>query len=70
MDFPGKSQKIHRIEIFRMSKVSFQKNWFDVKGKDKMKNPEKNAVAKLGYTVTMIVVTTAILICMKKYKID
>mgnify|MGYP003300310184 CR=1 FL=1 len=25
-----------------------------------MKNPEKNAVAKLGYTVTMVVVTTAI----------
>ena len=42
----------------------------DKKGKDKMKNPEKNAVAKLGYTVTMVVVTTAILICMKKYKID
>ncbi len=33
-----------------------------------MKNPEKNAVAKLGYAVTMIVVTSAILICMKKYK--
>ena len=34
----------------------------------KMNNPEKNAVAKLGYTVTMVVVTTAIIICMKKYK--
>lgn len=33
-----------------------------------MKNPEKNAAAKLGYTVTMVVVTAAILICMKKYK--
>ncbi len=33
-----------------------------------MKNPEKNAVAKLGYTITMVVVTTAIFICMKKYK--
>ncbi len=33
-----------------------------------MKNPEKNGVAKLGYTVTMLVVTTAILVCMKKYK--
>lgn len=33
-----------------------------------MKNPEKNAVAKIGYTVTMLVVTSAILICMKKYK--
>ncbi len=32
-----------------------------------MKNPEKNAVAKLGYTITMVVVTTAILVCMKKY---
>lgn len=39
--------------------------WKDL---EKMKNPEKNAVAKLGYTVTMVVVTTAILICMKKYK--
>ena len=35
---------------------------------DFMKNPEKNAVAKLGYAVTMIVVTSAIFICMKKYK--
>ena len=34
----------------------------------KMKNPEKNAVAKLGYTITMLVVASAILICMKKYK--
>lgn len=33
-----------------------------------MKNPEKNAAAKLGYAVTMIIVSTAILICMKKYK--
>ena len=33
-----------------------------------MKNPEKNAVAKLGYTITMVVVASAILICMKKYK--
>jgi hypothetical protein len=33
-----------------------------------MKNPEKNAVAKLGYVVTMAVVSAAILICMKKYK--
>ena len=39
--------------------------WKDL---EKMKNPEKNAVAKLGYTVTMVVVTTAIFICMKKYK--
>ena len=51
-----------------MSKVSFQKNWTDVKGTWIMKNPEKNAVAKLGYTITMVVVTTAIVICMKKYK--
>ena len=29
-----------------------------------MKNPEKNAAAKL----TMAIVATAILICMKKYK--
>ena len=36
--------------------------------KNKMKNPEKNAAAKLGYTITMVVVTTAIFICMKKYK--
>ena len=28
-----------------------------------MKNPEKNGVAKLGYAATMIIVTTAILIC-------
>ncbi len=33
-----------------------------------MKNPEKNAAAKLGYAVTMVVVSAAILICMKKYK--
>ena len=33
-----------------------------------MKNPERNAVAKLGYTITMVVVTTAILVCIKKYK--
>ena len=32
------------------------------------KNPEKNAAAKLGYTATMVVVSVAILICMKKYK--
>ncbi len=32
-----------------------------------MKNPEKNAAAKLGYTITMIIVGTAILVCMKKY---
>lgn len=34
----------------------------------KNKNPEKNAAAKLGYVVTMTVVSVAILICMKKYK--
>lgn len=51
-----------------MMKVSFQKFLFDVEGKIFMNNPEKNAVAKLGYTITMIVVTSAILICMKKYK--
>ncbi len=33
-----------------------------------MKNPEKNAVAKLGYATTMIIVSVSILICMKKYK--
>ena len=33
-----------------------------------MKNPERNAFAKLGYTITMVVVTTAILVCIKKYK--
>ncbi len=33
-----------------------------------MNNPEKNAAAKLGYTITMIIVGTAILVCMKKYK--
>ncbi len=33
-----------------------------------MNNPEKNAAAKLGYTITMVVVGTAILICMKRYK--
>ncbi len=33
-----------------------------------MKNPEKNAAAKLGYAITMVVVTSAILVCMKKYK--
>ena len=33
-----------------------------------MSNPEKNAVAKLGYTVTMLIVGTAILVCIKKYK--
>lgn len=33
-----------------------------------MKNSEKNAVAKLGYTITMVIVTSAILICIKKYK--
>ena len=32
------------------------------------KNPEKNTAAKLGYTATMVVVSVAILICMKKYK--
>ena len=32
------------------------------------KNPEKNVSAKLGYTATMVVVSVAILICMKKYK--
>lgn len=31
-------------------------------------NPEKNAVAKLGYAITMITVTLAIAICVKKYK--
>ena len=30
-----------------------------------MNNPEKNAVAKLGYTITMVIVGTAILYCMK-----
>ena len=29
---------------------------------------DHKTLAKLGYTVTMVVVTTAILICMKKYK--
>lgn len=33
-----------------------------------MKNPEKNAAAKLGYVVTMTVVTVAIFVCMKRYK--
>ena len=33
-----------------------------------MNHPEKNAAAKLGYTITMVIVTSAILICMKKYK--
>ncbi len=33
-----------------------------------MKKSEKNAAAKLGYAITMIVVSTAILVCMKKYK--
>ncbi len=33
-----------------------------------MKNAEKNAVAKLGYTITMVIVASAILVCMKKYK--
>ncbi|GEM_PF-2209961 len=33
-----------------------------------MKNREDNRVAKIGYAVTMIVVTTAIVIVMKKYK--
>jgi hypothetical protein len=32
------------------------------------KNPEKNAVAKLGYTATMVIVSVAIIICMKNYK--
>ena len=39
-----------------------------MKGFLKMNKPEKNAAAKLGYTVTMAIVATAILICMKKYK--
>ena len=67
MKFHWNSEKYHQIEIFRMSIVSFQKNWVDVKGNIFMRNPEKNAIAKLGYTVTMVVVTTAILICIKKY---
>lgn len=33
----------------------------------KIMNPEKNATAKLGYAITMIVVTSAIMICMKRY---
>ncbi len=33
-----------------------------------MKKAEDNRVAKIGYAVTMIVVTTAIVIVMKKYK--
>ncbi len=33
-----------------------------------MKNPEKNGVAKLGYATTMIIVSVAILVCMKHYK--
>lgn len=33
-----------------------------------MNNPEKNAAAKLGYAITMVIVTSAILICMKRYK--
>lgn len=33
-----------------------------------MKNPENNRVAKIGYAVTMVVVTTAIIVVMKKYK--
>ncbi len=33
-----------------------------------MKKPENNKAAKIGYAVTMIVVTTAIVIVMKKYK--
>ena len=34
----------------------------------KDRNPEHNAPAKLGYVVTMVVVSAAILICMKHYK--
>lgn len=51
-----------------MMKVSFKKFPLNEKGMYIMKNPEKNATAKLGYAVTMIIVTSAILICMKKYK--
>ena len=57
-----------------MTNTSFQKNWLKhnksklYKEHKKMKNPERNAVAKLGYTITMVVVTTAILVCIKKYK--
>ena len=32
-----------------------------------MKNPENNKVAKIGYAVTMVVVTAAIVIVVKKY---
>ncbi len=32
-----------------------------------MKNPENNKVAKIGYAVTMLVVTAAIVIVVKKY---
>lgn len=33
-----------------------------------MKNAENNRVAKIGYAVTMVVVTAAILIVIKKHK--
>ena len=49
-------------------RVIFKAKYKFWKENEKMKNAEKNAVAKLGYTVTMVVVATAILICMKKYK--
>ncbi len=35
-----------------------------------MKNNDSNKIAKIGYTVTLVVVTAAILICIKKYKQD
>lgn len=58
---------MNRMEIFKTMKASLRNFLFDRKELN-MKNPEKNAVAKIGYIVTMIVVTSAILICMKKYK--
>lgn len=49
-----------------MTKISIR--WERLINLKNSKNPEKNTAAKLGYTATMVVVSVAILICMKKYK--
>lgn len=64
----GKKQKnFIEWKFSEWVKYRFKKTEW-MKGFLKMNKPEKNAAAKLGYTVTMAIVATAILICMKKYK--
>jgi Flp pilus assembly pilin Flp len=45
------------------------KNFYSIqKGNKFMKKPENNAAAKIGYTVTLVIVTVAIIYVIKKHK--